>query len=288
MENEKKKSKWIIIILVIIIIGMLGYYCYDKGYIKLNFNGISTSESTEAKEEDISFTDSRFINIYNDLGDYIYDSGRPDGASNFTTDDLKNIVAHYLKKTLKETDFTSTDEKDEWGRSYYTYKGSVVDDVLKELFGTTLKYDKSNILSFGVMFDFNMPDGNAMMTKSYDPTTDTYKCWFGGSGGTGAYSPTITKKVITSAKLKDNTITITEKAIYYDDTYSDNNVIYKIYSDLIKANLLDTKTYNATDANTEKQTISVEDYGYNVSTIISTYKLDTTTNAYYFAGSTIK
>jgi len=289
MENKSNKSKWIIIILVIIIICMAIYYCFDKGYIKVNFSGnnTSTSESTEAKEEDISFTDSKFINIYNDLGDSIYNAQRTNGYSSFTLDDLKDIVALYLKKNLKENDFTKTSEKDEWGRFYYTYKGSFVDDVLKELFGTTIKYDKSSLLSNGVMLSFVMPDGNAMMTTLYDATTDTYKCWFGGSGGTSGNAPIITKRVITSAKIKDNTITLVEKAIYYDVDYA-SNTTYKIYSDLAKKNLIDTKTYDESNADTSKQTISVEDYGDKVSTITSTYKLDNTTNTYYFAGSTIK
>ena len=93
------------------------------------------------------------------------------------------------------------------------------------------------------------------------------------------------KRKIVSAKEKDDTIIVLEKAKYYEINSSDDSTVYNIYGDNTKKDYLgEVKT---TKNQVSNVTISVDSYLDKASTITYTYKLNPETNKYYFVSSVI-
>ncbi len=120
----------------------------------------------------------------------------------------------------------------------------------------------------------------------YDANTKNYKVRFSGTGSGSGPIENVTTSKITSAILKDDIITVKEQVIFYTYTHIIENqqLIYQIYSDEAKTNLIDTKTFE--DGTVSSIDINIDDYN-QTSTNTYTFKKDNNGN-YYFAGNIIE
>lgn len=168
---------------------------------------------------------------------------------------------------------------------------------MKKYFGSTVSFNKNSIvngtnsLTCDNYNDFEYNDdkyalGSCGITfKSYNDVKEEYTIsTVAGCGCGGPAGPKAITRVIEKAIEKDDTIIITEKAIYVDYDYSedDSSNLY-VYSDPAKTNKIDTIKASFDDA----KVINVKDYIDKASTITQVYKLDKSSNNYYFVSSKI-
>jgi hypothetical protein len=295
MKKEKKGKTGLIVLLIIIILGLVGYICYDKGIIKFNnTNNQESNNTTTETETDIALDDSRFINVYNNLHTFFAYKSRENGVNSFSDEDKVYVVRYYIRKNLQNSDIVKTSEKSSDYGYYYSLKGSYATDAIKLLFGSNCQFDKNSLVKASYRIVVETPyvgDGGTVVIDSYDSVTDLYKIHFESGIDLepvyNGYFPKIISNSIVSAKLKGDIITVIEKAVFIDTKIDGNNCTYLIYKDSAKTNLIDTKVFDSTNADNVNTTISAADYT-DTSVITSTYKLDTTTNLYYFIGASIK
>ena len=173
----------------------------------------------------------------------------------------------------------------------------LIKDQIKEIFNkdVTIDYNRIKEINFysistnyGLKVSDNYVNGCGFTIDSYDKTSNKLTVDFiDGCGGTSGPSAIITPRKIISAKEKDDTIIVKEKAIYYDVNYYDdgNKVNYIIYGDNSKESYL--ADVNSTTDDIGNVTISVDSYLDQASIITHVYKLNPKTNKYYFVQSTI-
>ena len=292
-KAPKKKGNGgliVVIIILLLVIGGLGGFIFankDNLFSKKDDKEEKEEKKTkkEEKEEEIAIDDSRFITIYNKLKGYTYNQNRENGYKSFTDAELGNIGGTDLVKD----DFTILDETTEWGDHFYTFKSDSIIKYLKNYFASDVTFNAEalNNGQTALIVDKVSDNGSGMSIVSYDSSTKTYKVRFGGIGWTSGPQAEVTPRKITKAVLKEDTITVTEKAIYYEDVnVNDSKIIYNIYSDPSKKILIESKEYTIDEVSNQK--ISVDSYLDKASTITSTYKLNKDTNKYYFVNSVIK
>lgn len=284
----------LLVVLIIIIIAMGCFIAYDKGLIfsndtdkketGTNVNNNNQDQNITIEEKEIALNDSRFLPIYEELKEYTYKNNRENGYSSFTEYELATIAY----TNLQQADFTATSEKTHYGDPYYTFKGNTALNYLKKYFGNNVSLNNNIMIGKSITINVNF-NGSGMTIVSYDNNTDTFKVKFAGVGGTGPGSPNIIDRKITSAKIKNDVITVEEKAIYTKATYNANHneVVYSVYADPTMSKVLDSQLLF--DVNTiNNQSINIDKYINSASTITHTYKLDQNTGNYYFVSSVIK
>lgn len=306
MEKKSKNNVLVIVIslLLIVIVGLVGYICYDKEIIFSKGKNEEVKETNVEKEnvkgdwKDISLNDSRFYSLYENLKGFTYDRSRGAGYEDFNRIELASLA--YGTAQVNKDDFTviSTDEKT--GGIKATFNPDIVKDQIKEIFNkdVTIDYDRIKEINFysistnyGLKVSDNYVKGCGFTIDSYDKTSNKLTVDFiDGCGGTSGPSAVITPRKIISAKEKDDTIVVKEKAIYYDVNYYDDAnhvsmVTYNIYGDSTKNNYL--ADVNSTTDDIGNVTISVDSYLDQASIITHVYKLNPKTNKYYFVQSTI-
>lgn len=300
-----KKNKGTIIIIVllsIIILGLTTYICIDKGVIFKNNQKELTEEKTESEEstekwENIALDDSRFIDLYNILKKYTYESSRGAGADDFNNQELSMLAfatADYSNVTFTET------SKDQNGNITGTLDFSKSDISLKNIFGKKTEIDFSKTKEYNgwtANSVYNLPRNNSLEKlnitcgfhiDSYDKNTNKFeiKIVNGCGGTTGPSAKTIERKII-SAKTNGDTIEVVEKAIYIDaPAVYDNNFNYIVYTDPTKIKYIEYLNFNKNEVVNKE--INVNTYINEASTITHTFKLNKETNKYYFEKSIIK
>lgn len=299
-KNEINKSNKILIVLVvvlfIIIIGMGVYIAYDKKIIfSSSMNEVLDKNTTKRKNsdnedfKDIDLNSNDFINLYNKLEDYTYMNNRTNGYYDFL-DSEKTTIGFY-NSDIKSSDFTRVDNGTPTNVITYNVKADVLSKSLKNIFGDDINFNYE--LAIGNFFNLKkevyesigMVNTCGGEISSYDLNSNTYYINMnnGCGGSTGPFAKLITRRIISAQKSND-TITVKEKAIYLEANFNDNNIIYKVYSDKDHKNLIDTLSYS--EDTVYNETINVDNYS-ETSTITHTYKLNKTTNEYYFASSEI-
>lgn len=297
-KNEIKKSSKVLIILVVIlfviILGMGVYIAYDKKIIfsgneVLDKNTIKTNNSDNGDFKDIDLNSSDFINLYNKLEYYTYMKDRTHGYYDFL-DSEKTTIGFY-NSDIKSSDFTRADNGAATDVITYNVKADVLSNSLKNIFGDDINFNYE--LAIGNFFNLKkevyetigMVNTCGGEISSYDLNSNTYYINMnnGCGGSTGPSAKLITRRIISAQKSND-TIIVKEKSIYFEAEFNDNNIIYKIYSDKDHKNLIDTLSYS--EDTVYNETINVDNYS-ETSTITHTYKLNKTTNQYYFASSEI-
>ena len=300
-----KKNKGTIIIIVllsIIILGLTTYICIDKGVIFKNNQKELTEEKTESEEstekwENIALDDSRFIDLYNILKKYTYESSRGAGADDFNNQELSMLAfatADYSNVTFTET------SKDQNGNITGTLDFSKSDISLKNIFGKKTEIDFSKTKEYNgwtANSVYNLPRNNSLEKlnitcgfhiDSYDKNTNKFeiKIVNGCGGTTGPSAKTIERKII-SAKTNGDTIEVVEKAIYIDaPAVYDDNFNYIVYTDPTKIKYIEYLNFNQNEVVNKE--INVNTYINEASTITHTFKLNKETNKYYFEKSIIK
>lgn len=86
-------------------------------------------------------------------------------------------------------------------------------------------------------------------------------------------------------KKNEDTIEVTEKAIYIGNSFFNHKITYEIYSDPVMINYIDRVSY--TEKEVTIKSINIDSYIDKASTIVHTFKLDKSTNNYYFEKSII-
>ena len=300
-EEGKNSSNGIIILvvlLILVIIGMGGYICYDKFVAKSEFstNINESNKSNKSNSEELDLSDSRFSNLYDAFDIFAYNN-------DLNHNNIKNNQLSFIAlRDLKESDITKTSEQTQLGSYYYTLNLSTVEANVKKYLGSDYQFEPTHLVKQSVAVSFN-PDnvGNGLQVIEYNSETKTYKVTFGGIGS-GVYGPSInvTTQEKSKAVLKDDTITLETKAIYYtskdiaDGSGIITSVTYDFYSDRAKTNKVDTRTYNVGEIDKNTGLLSI--YGINVnasefskySTIVYTFKLDSNTGNYYFVSAITK
>ena len=284
VEEKKKKGTGkniIIVVLTIIIIGLLGFITYDKNILGIK-DKLSpkhtieqeTRKEKEEKEEELSLTDESFLGLYK------YTEDRSNGYKSFSAKELGQAVIH----EVKVEDITMLEEKSNIGYPYCTFKASIIENKLKEVFGPKVGIDKNGMI--GISGE-NINGG--FQVESYDKETDTFRCRTYPTGHVSGPSPKTTERALTKAVKKGDTITVTERVIYLKSESTKEVATYHIYSDKSYSNEIDTKTIDNTDwKNIENLVITVEDYLEKAGTIIYTYQLNKDTGNYYFVSSSIQ
>lgn len=302
-----KKNKGTIIIIVllsIIILGLTTYICIDKGVIFKNNQKELTEEKTKTESEEstekwenIALDDSRFIDLYNILKKYTYESSRGAGADDFNNQELSMLAfatADYSNVTFTET------SKDQNGNITGTLDFSKSDISLKNIFGKKTEIDFSKTKEYNgwtANSVYNLPRNNSLEKlnitcgfhiDSYDKNTNKFeiKIVNGCGGTTGPSAKTIERKII-SAKTNGDTIEVVEKAIYIDaPAVYDDNFNYIVYTDPTKIKYIEYLNFNKNEVVNKE--INVNTYINEASTITHTFKLNKETNKYYFEKSIIK
>ncbi|MBO5414438.1 MAG: hypothetical protein J6A17_02295 [Bacilli bacterium] len=299
--EEKKKSKSllpVVILLTILVLGLVGYICYDKGLI------LSKTEQKESKVEevkktetwkDIELDDSRFYSLYTTLKGFTYDRSRGAGYKDFNSMELAYLA--FGTAEVSKDDFTIISVDNYNGVTKASFDANIVMKEIKEIFNEdSIEIDYNSIKElyflgisrdYGLKFSDNYVSGCGFAVDSYDKSSNKLVVNFNtsGCGGTSGPSAKINERKIISAKEKDDTIIVKEKAIYYQMNGYDNNIVYNIYGDNTKDDYLgDVKT---TEEEVSNVIISVDSYIDKASTITHTYKLNPKTNKYYFVSSTI-
>ena len=287
VESVKKKNNKglviVIILFIIIVLGLTSYICYDKGIIfnnNIEEEKKQVDKTEEAKIEEISINDERFIKIYESLKEYTYDENRINGDKDFNYDELGEIGV----STLTANDFIKTDELNEWQEPYYTFSSNTLLNNLKDLFGEDISFSFDSII--GRVYDNTAinPDGKCISIENYNSENNNYQIKFSLCSDSDTNVPIIIPRKIISAKKNDDTILVEEKAIYYYEEWGR----YNIYKDKDLTELIDSKNFDTNNENIKNETISVSDYLDEASTITHTFKLNKDTNKYYFVSSVIK
>ncbi len=294
MEQNGQKGRKvfisIIVLLILIILGMIGYFLYDKGMIlnQETKKEVQKEKESSSKEEEISINDAKFATIYQVLSPFTYENNRENGYQSFTGAELAFISV----VDLIEDNFTKTQENDSWGIPYYTLPANILDQHLKTYFDDKVSFERSSFVGSSFQLKNVNFNGSGMSIVSYDSTSDTFKVRFSGVGGTSGPMPNITKRKIIKATQKGDTITLVEKAIYYTSDSGFNEIEkknyfhYSIYKEPAKLTLLQTLQFD--DDSIQNATISVDDYLDKTSTITQTYKFNKESNHWYFASSKIQ
>lgn len=299
-KNEINKGNKILIVLVvilfIIIIGMGVYIAYDKKIIfSSSTNEVLTKNTTKRKNsdsenfKDIDLNSNDFINLYNMLENYTYMEDRTHGYYDFL-DSEKTIIGFY-NSDIKSSDFTKANNGAATDIVSYIVKTDVLSKSLKNIFGNDISFKAE--LAVGNSFSLKQEVYGAIgmvntcggEISNYDLNSNTYYVNMnnGCGGTTGPSAKLITRKIV-SAKKSNDTIIVKEKVIYFETDFNNSNITYKVYSDKNHKNLIDTLSYS--EDTVYNETINVDNYS-ETSTITHTYKLDKTTNQYYFTSSKI-
>jgi hypothetical protein len=267
MKKTFKLMILIIIILLIVLIGVKGIIAYNDKKTKELLN------------------DPNFTNIYDVLKSYSYTMSRENGIESFTADELVSIAA----LDLTESDFEETTiEGQSSYMHYYILKESTLINNLKKYFGSLTKIEIGEVSTSCIVPNVNFSDGNGMEVDQYDASKGIYIVRFDGIGDN--LTPKVNDRKIIKVKRHKNTITIIEKAIYYEEklqgyaSYEDYERYY-IYSDPDKQIQIDIGLY---DFDNEKVDFSIDQYLDEASTITTTFKKDKSTGNYYFESSTIE
>lgn len=211
---------------------------------------------------------------------YTYTEDRSNGYKSFSTKELGKVAI----RDVKEEDLTKNEEKSMDGLPYYTFKASIIENKLKEVFGPKIEINKDDMIGISGIYT-----NGGFKIDSYNKETDTYGCKSYPVGFEFGPSPKTTIRVLTKAVKKDDTITLTERVIYLKSESTREVGTYHIYSDKDLSNEIDTKTYDNTDwKNIESLVITVEDYPEKAGTIIYTFKLNKDTGKYYYVSSSIQ
>lgn len=319
--KKGKNKKGLIICIVTLIVLLAGGFAYiyfktdliNENNVTSNSNKSSNKKKAELKDDDIKDIDdniklddqeqvnnetvadsSKYEELYNDLKVFTYYKSRENGISSFSSDDLANLYYYYGNS--KKSDYYLISHEDE-DVERYEFSDSLVANVMKKYFGSTALFNKNSIvngtnsLTCDNYNDFEYNDdkyalGSCGITfKSYNDVKEEYTIsTVAGCGCGGPTGPKAITRVIEKAIEKDDTIIITEKAIYVDYDYSeDNSSNLYVYSDPAKTNKIDTIKASYDDA----KVINVKDYIDKASTITQVYKLDKSSNNYYFVSSKI-
>lgn len=277
------------IVLSTLIVAILGVaFCFDRGIlddhktVKRDEEDFLTDKDSEIE---ISLNNAKFYKTYKALKDKTYMIERENGLSSFSYEDRMGIVAKELKKSdFKKTDkvFNETGSRKNY---FYTLSREKVINILKKYFGKESFVDGKDLVNDMIMYplDISYPEGSKMIITDFDNKTDKYEVRFTGSKN-NQYS-WIENRKITRAILNNQTITVTEKVVYYDVTEGENKVVVRIYSDREKTKLLDAVT--DTEKNIKKKEIKIDNYLKEATTITHTYKYDEEENEYYFVSSKI-
>ena len=302
--EEKKKNKGlmpIVIALVILILGLIGYIYYDDKVTIL-----SSSEEKESKTEkevteggnwkDIALDDSKFYSLYTTLKGFTYDRSRGAGYKDFNRIELAALA--YGTAEVSKDDFTIISTNTEDGSTKASFNPNVVTKNVKEIFNNddiSIDYNRIKSIDFyNISAQYELTNSNidkyisscGFNIDSYDETTNKLTVdFYQGCGGTTGPSAKITERKIISAKEKDDTIVVVEKAIYYEMTSYDNNVRYNIYGDNTKQDFLGD--VSSSQDQISNVAINVDSYLDKASTITHTYKLNADNNKYYFVSSVI-
>ncbi|MBQ8131904.1 MAG: hypothetical protein IJ193_05380, partial [Bacilli bacterium] len=158
-------------------------------------------------------------------------------------------------------------------------------NILKKYFGSDTFIDGTDLVNDMVYYytSLTYPEGSKMIITDYNSESESYEVRFTGNKKT--VDKFIENRKITSAKLKDNTITVVEKIVYYEKQEVDGKIYVQIYGDREKTNYLDEKVIKVKDSNKKK--ISVKDYYEQATTITHTFAYDEAGNDYYFVSSKI-
>lgn len=270
MDNEKsvlKKSpmKKVSIIMVLIV--------FVLAVIVVSFKFLN-KEDNEKSGETISINDSRFIDVYTRLVPYTYEQNRTNGYKSFTNTELISLVI----KDIKESDLVVTSMKDKCGGNFYYLKGNTIIEYLEKYFGSNIEIDLNALADYDGAYLVNEQNvfANGIAIEEYNSSTDNFKVYFACGIGSGeGPSNCSEKRSIQSSTLKDNMITVVEKAIYC----SYGNSGYTLYSDHLYNDVIDT--------NVDFEDIDISDYLDEVTSITHVYKYDTDADAYYFYSSKI-
>jgi len=220
--------------------------------------------------------------LFVDLAEYTYIKSRSNGYKDFSDKEIMLIGLNGLNCTS----FSLADEKNEYGRLYYLFKGEEFDKSLKKTFGSNISFDKEKLVGYKNVLDFSVLNGSYINIDSYDKNTDTFKALFGGIGGTGPPQAKVIERKKYSVTENNGEVTIVEKAFYYDYSHESSGVSYKIYSDPEKKNLIDDVFIDHAVIN--DTTITVDSYLDKAATITHKFRLDSNTGNYYFVNSIIK
>ncbi len=228
----------------------------------------------------IPLDDKRFYQIYQKLQPYTYSQNRMNGIDSFTTSELTEIAL----TELNDDDFKFEGNGD--FINYYSIDKEKLDDNLKKYFGQEIHVDYDMNQSY-LLPNTHFDDGSGFNFIRYDKGENKYIGQFGGVGGL-SFTPKLKLSKIFEATIKDDTITIKEKVIYYkniSDPYDIKQII-DIYSDRNMQEKIDRKIYNS--ENIDEYTISVDDYLDDATIIITTFKKNQKTNEFYFEKSYIE
>ena len=285
------KKNILIVVLVLIILGLVGYICYD--------NGLFTKKEDKQKEEkiveeELELDDSRFIDLYNQFAiDAYYTDIKSQDSLN-----LKEYELFSMGLSLAEpSDFVKTDQKDENDSYIYTLKYDVFNKGIEKYLGSDFGFDPATYKYETGKYEDPMciklekyPEGvkdSCFSIIKYDQTNNEFYGVFSAVGGMNIqkWYPSdildINVQEIEKAVLKGDTITVTEKVIYYNEDADNGKMVVDIYSDRDKKNKLDTKTYTYKDGDEKKYKIKVSDYD-NCGHIIYKFKYDKKLDSYYF------
>lgn len=268
-------KKVIVSIVVIILLIGVGAFCY------INFWDNKTKNEI-VKEEKLKVDDGRFYDLYLAIKDYTFLNDKK-SSNDFTVNELSEI-------SIKNSDLKNSDFKENNG--LYNISLKKIDKTLSDIFGKDVKYDKASSVNTNVsytydeMVDLGFKNYCSITVKNYDVDTDSYNVSVNKNCNKTIFpGPSIEYRKIVSADRNENIITVVEKLFYY--SISENKLVYTLYSDPKFTSVIDTKTYQNIDE-TNGTSIKIDDYLDKCATITYKFKLDESSNKYYFLSSEIK
>lgn len=232
----------------------------------------------------ISLKDKRFYDIYEKLKPYTYTQNRDSGIKSFTNDELTEIAL----TDLKNEDFkVEKYNNGTYNVNKYIVKKDVLDQNLEMYFKSPISVDYELNRTYA-LYNTDFVDGSGFELNTYDDKLNAFVGSFGGIGGLTALYPKLEERKIIEAIIEKDTITIKENVIYYQnisDPFDDKQII-EIYKDYKMQEKIDTKVYDSDTI--RNNTISVNDYLDESSTIVTIFKKDDKTSKYYFEKSIIE
>lgn len=280
--KERKGSSAVAVLVVLLILVSLafaGYVLIDKGII-FSDNEIK-EDSKNDKAESLGLSDIRFYDVYSRLRMYTKDENRT-GYKSFSSLELFAIGI----TDLDYSDFSATGERDNYNNPLYSFKAKTLVEKLVKYFGNDVELNKNDLVNQGAMTNVNF-GGNYLKITAYDASNDMYTGYFAGAGFEGGMGPNVIDRKLVKAELKNDVITVEEKAMYYtSESENENTIVVNVYSDVRKTNKIDSISYDIQNA--WEKTLSVDSYLDKSSTITSVYKFNEKTGGFYFVSSIIK
>lgn len=286
--EDSLQTKISILLFGIIVVILGTAFCYDKGILD-DHTSIKRDETDLLIEKDgeieLTRNNAKFYSVYKALEDLTYQTERIDGISSFSYEERMRIVALELRKSdFKKTEkiFNITNGHTNY---YYQLKHERVMNILKKYFGSESYINGVDLINDMVTYQLNVsyPEGSKMIITDYDSEKEMYEVRF--TGNKKKKDKFIENRKIVSAILKDNVITVVEKAIYYDKEELEDELLVRIYQDREKEKLLEEKLLSSKDLNKKK--ISIKKYEKEATTITYTFEYDEVGNDYYFVSSKI-